>query len=312
MDHETGENNRHHEATSPPLAFAHSGGDFVYAFAFLSTKTNDPVWLERAKLVANYYWQSRDPLTNLVPYIPNAGERSESSRTHTGVVGMYARSLLLTYQLTGDPQFRDQALGILTAYDQYAYDPEAMNYWASVALDGTPIPGPRLLVDSVEQYEPRGYIDLWQPYVAGAEFPLATAQTYALAYELTGDDTMLRAARRWSDLLMASFPADQSETHAWYQSYSRYWAEDGTYAETYGRLISFSLHLQQLTGEVAHFEFAKTVANEAISKLYYEGLFRGHHAKPYYESVDGVGYLLVALLQLEDAARGNLADAANY
>ena len=41
------------------------------------------------------------------------------------------------------------------------------------------------------------------------------------------------------------------------------------------------------------------MADQAIEKLYHQGLFRGHPAKPYYEAVDGVGYLLYALLELD-------------
>jgi len=51
--------------------------------------------------------------------------------------------------------------------------------------------------------------------------------------------------------------------------------------------------------------FAKKVANEALAKLYYKGLIRGHACKPYYESVDGVGYLLYALVQLDQARDGS-------
>lgn len=43
---------------------------------------------------------------------------------------------------------------------------------------------------------------------------------------------------------------------------------------------------------------AKEVADDAIAKLYFKGLFRGHPAKPYYEATDGVGFLLYALLEL--------------
>ena len=40
-----------------------------------------------------------------------------------------------------------------------------------------------------------------------------------------------------------------------------------------------------------------------MSKLYYNGLFRGHPAKPYYEATDGVGFLLYALLELDQAVK---------
>jgi hypothetical protein len=41
------------------------------------------------------------------------------------------------------------------------------------------------------------------------------------------------------------------------------------------------------------------VADEAVARLYYRGLLRGHPCKPYYESIDGVGCLLYALVQLD-------------
>jgi len=56
-----------------------------------------------------------------------------------------------------------------------------------------------------------------------------------------------------------------------------------------------------------------SISRDAVDKLYVEteltdedgtvtkyGLFRGHAAKPYYETVDGVGTLLFALLELDD------------
>ncbi len=53
------------------------------------------------------------------------------------------------------------------------------------------------------------------------------------------------------------------------------------------------------TGDAAYGRFAREVADEAAARLYYQGLFRGHPAKPYYESMDGVGFLLCALVQLD-------------
>ena len=77
----------------------------------------------------------------------------------------------------------------------------------------------------------------------------------------------------------------------------------GTYAGKYGRTISFFLHLYILTGERPYLEKARNFADEAIQKLNYKGLFRGHPAKPYYEAMDGVGYLLYALLELDQVLK---------
>jgi rhamnogalacturonyl hydrolase YesR len=53
-----------------------------------------------------------------------------------------------------------------------------------------------------------------------------------------------------------------------------------------------------MTQDAEYLDFAKDMADEAISKLYHQGLFRGHPAKPYYEATAGAGFLLYALLQL--------------
>jgi len=154
------------------------------------------------------------------------------------------------------------------------------------------------------QYEPRGHVDMWEPYVAGYENPIYTAQVYAFAYEQTKDQELLEAARRWAESIRRVFPPRSCQENTWYGPYAKDWAPHGTYAGLYGRTISFLLHLHSLAGEDEYRAFAREVAKEAVSKLYYQGLFRGHPAKPYYESVDGVGYLLYALVQLDQSLEG--------
>jgi hypothetical protein len=76
----------------------------------------------------------------------------------------------------------------------------------------------------------------------------------------------------------------------------------GAYAEDYARVISFFTHLSLDTQEPYWRELAEQVALEAIDKLYTNGLFRGHPAKPYYEATNGVGLLLQALLDLDSVS----------
>ena len=54
-----------------------------------------------------------------------------------------------------------------------------------------------------------------------------------------------------------------------------------------------------ITRENKYLEEAISIADIAIDKLYHNGLFRGHPAKPYYEAIDGVGYFMYALLELD-------------
>jgi len=58
-----------------------------------------------------------------------------------------------------------------------------------------------------------------------------------------------------------------------------------------------------VTGERQYLDHARALADMAIGKLYHKGLFRGHPAKPYYEAVDGVGYFLYALLELDQVLK---------
>jgi hypothetical protein len=302
-DKATGECNRHADGRRG-CDFAMSGGEMLCAFAFLHTRTGDRRWLDRACLVADYYWKARHPKTNLIPNRPNAGKvRFDGSHFDTSIAGLHCHSLLKAYELTKEPRFRRYAVAYLNAYAKYGYDAEAKQFWGSLNLDGTPVREPRVH-SGYAGYEPRGYIDMWEPYVAGYECPIYTAQAYAYAYDLTRDAALLEAAKRWADCIRRVFPPRRCNEKAWYRAYARQWAPHGTYAGLYGRTISFSLHMHALTGDGAYLQFARAAAREALSKLYYRGLIRGHSCKPYYEAVDGVGYLLCALLQLDQALAG--------
>ena len=53
------------------------------------------------------------------------------------------------------------------------------------------------------------------------------------------------------------------------------------------------------------------MAQEAVAALWFEGLFRGHPNKPYYEAVDGVGVLLESLIDL-DAQSANFTKFGDF
>jgi hypothetical protein len=298
IDKSTGEINRHGDGQRG-CDFAMSGGEILRAFAFYYSVTGDTEWLDRAKLVANYYWQRRDARTDLIANRPNAGrDRFDGGHFDTSISGLHCPALLEAHRLTNDALFRDHALAYLSAYLRYGHDSNTGRFWGSVKLDGTPVRGPRV-TDGYAAYEPRGALDIWSPYVAGYEFPLYTAQAYAWAAQLTGDERCALGAQQWSDCLRDVWPPRHCESETWYHDYATQWAPLGTYAGYYGRLISFLLQRQRATNQAAYGTWARQVADEAVAKLYYRGLLRGHPGKPYYESIDGVGYLLIALLQLE-------------
>ena len=307
VDKKTGEINRHGDGQRG-CDFAMSAGACACAFAFLYQQTGEAVWLDRAKLLTSYYWDRRNPQTDLFADRPNAGaNRFDGSHFVTADTGLFCHALLKCFQMTGDAKFKDQALAYLKAYRKYGYDSQTGRFWGSLRLDGTPVPGPRLQPGQqgadYGMYEPRGYLDLWQPYVAGYEHPLPTAEVYAFAALLTGDPSMLDTARLFARHLEANLPPRACLSESWYRGYAERYAPQGTYAGLYGQAISFFLQMHLLTGEPRYLRLARETADDAIARLADNGLFRGHPAKPYYEAVDGVGYLLYALLQLDQVLK---------
>ena len=158
-----------------------------------------------------------------------------------------------------------------------------------------------------DAWPPTGPGDVWKTSIYSYEFPLVAAQSYIYAYELTGgadgkgDATLLAAARRWGEVIEKNLPPKAGRR--WKKELEEAMPEwrktGGSYAEDYGRTISFFVHLSYATKDEHYLNVAKAVAREAIDKLYANGLFKGHPAKPYYEATNGVGILLHALMELD-------------
>lgn len=301
IDKTTGEINRHDNG-EPGCDFAFTGGEIIYAFAFMYGKTGDARWLDRAHCVAGYFWGKRNPETNLLATRPNAGpKRFDGTHADTSTPGVYAQRLLASAELTRDAKLRGQAIAYLKAYAKLGWDEGGQSYWATLRLDGTPVPdAPEPVTDDYLKYQPRGHVDVWQPYAGGYECPVRAAQTYAYAAEVTDDPLLRTAALRWAKVIRKAWPPRTCDKDGWYGVYARDWMPYGCYAEQYGRCISVFLRLHRMTSDRAHLDFARVIANEAVAKLYDQGLFRGHPCKPYYEAIDGVGYLLYALVQLHE------------
>ena len=299
VNKETGEHNRHADAKRG-RSFPISGGAFVHAFAFLYSKTKQPEHLRWALLVADHHWQNRDPKTCLLPGQTGTGrDRFDGKHSDTSVTGIYCHYLMKSYELTGVKKFRDQAIAYLTSYARYGYDRRSGKFYGSLRLDGTPELGSRA-TSGYEASEARGFVDLWEPNPLAYEYPIYTAQAYAYAYQLTGNRLMLDMAKHWAKWIRRDPPSKGCLLAPYrYAGYAKRYSRYGTFAGKYGRTISLFLHLYALTGKDTYLDDARELAREAVSKLYYRGLFRGHPASVYYSSADGVGFLLRSLLQLD-------------
>jgi hypothetical protein len=301
VDKQTGQHNRHDDA-APGCDFAFAGGPLAQAFAFLSTKTGETLWLDRARLVMNWHWSHRHPQTGLTPDAPSTGDRYDATHCFTTVAGPHALALLRCYELTQDPGFREVAVAHIKAWLQYGWDESAGLFHAALQLDGTPVPD-QAKGAGYDAWMPTGHADTWPTTLYSYEFPLAAAQACLRAYELTRDPALLAGAHRWARHIRASFPP----------AVGRRWREEifqampeardrgGAYAEGYGRAVDFFVHLHQATRNPQDLATARQLADEALVKLGEDGWLKGHAGKPYYEATDGVGLLLEALLELARA-----------
>jgi len=303
VDKDTGMHNRHDDGHKG-CDFAFSGGSFAVAFAFMYAKTGEPVWLDRARLVAGWHDRHRNPQTGLIPDAPSTGDRYDATHCFTTVTGPHASQLLRCYELTRDPHFRDLAVGYIRAYDRHGWNEQAGNYWGMLALDGTSVPEQPRGAD-YDVWKPTGLVDIWRTTMYSYEMPLIAAEASVYAYDLCDQEddrrAMLEAARHWARAVAGALPPQPGRR--WkkelLETLPKLKDTGGTYAENYGRAISFHVGLYHITGDETALARAEELAGEAIDKLYVNGLFRGHPAKDYYQANDGVGFLLHALLQLD-------------
>ncbi len=307
-DPKTGQHNRHDDK-SPGCDFAFCGSEFIYAFAFLHLKTGDPIWEQRAKLILNYHWEARNKETDLAPDAPALQDRYDGYHSFTTLSGPHASLLLRAYELTKDKEYLDVALGHLRAYEKYAWNEEAQNYWGMLELNGEPIPefgDPSTRMRSVhvyDDYQPTGFVDIWRTILYAYEFPVIAAQSYAYAVRITDEPELKKAVEHWVAVIKKDLPAKTGRR--WKtnleEALPAVREKGGTYAENYGRVISFFLAASLVLDRPDLYETAKEIADDAVARLHHEpsGLFLGHEVKRTYEATDGVGYLLYALLQLD-------------
>lgn len=305
VDKKTGLHNRHDDGRVG-CDFAFSGGSFAIAFSFMYSLTRDEGYLEKAKLVADWHWKHRDKKTGLVPDAPNLTSRYDGRHCMTSTIGPHVSQLLRCFELTGEGHFRDAATAYIKAYEKYGWDEKAGTYHAMLKLDGTPVPD-RGKGSGYDAWAPYGHVDVWRASMYSYEMPLIAAQAAVYAYELSGTDAvsrdkeLLTTARHWAEVIEKNLPAGPGRR--WKKELDAAMPEilktGGTYAENYGRAISFFVHLYRATGESRYLEQATALARETVETMYVNGLFKGHPAKPYYQANDGVGFLLYALLELD-------------
>jgi hypothetical protein len=140
---------------------------------------------------------------------------------------------------------------------------------------------------AVDDYFPGDYADMWNAMFPTHDYPMACAETCLDFYRRTKAARYREAVERWAAVVKNS-PAPKT-------------AKDGrgAYAELFGRAIHFLTGAGAILNNPQYTALAHKLAGEAIGTLYAHGMFRSHAGEDRFDSVDGVGYLLLALIYLE-------------
>lgn len=163
----------------------------------------------------------------------------------------------------------------------YGYDASTGRYFGHLRVaDGTPVPAAK-----TTPFQPGAYASLWDPLFPAHDYPLAFAETCAVLDACTGQAEYRQAVGRWVDQIAAEMPANNGR---------------GAYAEHDGRAIHFLLRAAEVfPRDERPRQLAESLADEAVRTLWAGEMFRTHPGEGRYDAVDGAGYLLLALMELE-------------
>jgi hypothetical protein len=168
----------------------------------------------------------------------------------------------------------------VAAYLKYGFDSETQRYYGQIRVrDGKPV------TPEKEGYWPGKYANIWATEQWPThDYPMAVAEACVTFYFRTKDEVFHEGIRRWAKIVLDQTPANEGK---------------GAYAEHYGRCIHFLVRAGHALNDEHLIGHAHILAQEAVGHLHDGELFQGYPGTHLYESVDGVGYLFLALLYLE-------------
>lgn len=275
-DPKTGEFDRH-AGHKTGCAFAEAGGILVEAASWLSHRTGDRAALRSAHSVADYSFRHRDERTGLMVINPTLDRWGRHASTTE--VGHWAGCLLRAASRIRASEWIPYAARVLAPWLEHGYDGEAGRYYGKLnASDAAPVRG---VQDT--QYQPGDYSDPWLPLFPAHDYPMQFAEACLRLQVLTRKPEYRTACDRWVGIVESGLPARDGH---------------GAYAEHYGRATHFLLGAAEQSADDRTQRLAVRVADEAVKCLHGHGMFRGHPGEDRCDAVDGVGYLLLALVRL--------------
>ena len=277
-DAATGEFNRHADRRSG-YAFIESGGILCESLCWLASTTGDSAAADLAQRVARFSFSYRDAKTGLMPVSPLI-ERWDMHAC-SSEVGLWAGCLLRAADATNSGALRQMACDALAAWLEHAWDQQHQQFRGRVAVTN----GEHRREPQAAAYMPGTWADPWEPLFPAHDYPMPCAEACLLAYRATGDRIFKEGVVNWATVIERSLPARNGQ---------------GGYAEHYGRSIHFLLGAADDLGEPRYRELAHHVADEALTVLRVGDQLRSHPRENRCDAVDGMGFLLLALLRLCD------------
>jgi hypothetical protein len=274
FDSETGAFNRHADAQRG-CAFLESNGILVETLCWLYTKTGDRALCAAALRLARYSYANRDLNTGLIENNPTS-ERWDKY-VSTTECGLWAGSLLRAAKYSGIDEFAGMASGALDAYLAYGWDKAGKLYGRLFVKNGEPDLGPK-----TTPFQPGAYSSALDPLFPAHDYPYSFMETCLALFQMTKGEHYRRALERWLGTVEEQILDDSAVV----------------YAEHYGRAIHLALKAEREAAVSVH-RLAERIGRRAIDSLFSRGMFMGHHGARYYNCVDGVGYLLLALQYLQ-------------
>lgn len=201
----------------------------------------------------------------------------------TTEVGLWANCLIRAARYTSNDKFTALARDAVRAYLRFGYDEENDAYFGQIAVrNGQPV------VPDTRGYWPRKHSDTWNPdQWPTHDYPMKMAEACIELHEITGDPIFRQAVERWGEIARRSSTSDRKSA----------------YAGQYATCIHFLVRAADVLDSPELLHQAHVLADETVERLFENGWFQGYPGSHIYESVDGVGDLMLVLMEFPAGGR---------
>ncbi len=258
------------------LDFPRHGGFYMGVWAFAYSKTGDEKYLDWITAMMDHFEDNTHPDSGLMR-MATAERGRESARLTTAVSA--GLTMLESVPLLGDtPQAErceTMARRLITSVANLPHRLEEREFVRAAAYAGPSV------TDKLKWHAPG-----FAAHYGGGTFLGTEARMWVLAWKLTGEQRCLDIARAMA---------------ACYAEVELLPETEHTRAQVFGTLVNLMVDMHEADGGEQWLPAAERYGQQAIGKLYYDGLFRGATNLCYYESELWVSNLVHSLLRLHAA-----------